>query len=255
VADLEPGQWVCALLAGGGYAQFAVAPAQQCLPIPAGLSAVQAASLPETVFTVWHNVFDQGAFQAGDTVLIHGGSSGIGVMAIQMVAALGGRAIATAGSDDKTAACRTLGAETAINYRTADFVQEVLAATDGRGADIILDMVGGDYLPRNIAAAAIGGRVLHIAYLRGARAEIDLAKVMQKQLIITGSTLRSRSVADKGRIRDRLAAQVWPAMDQGRIRPVIDAVYPLAGAADAHRRLEAAEHIGKIVLDVEGDRA
>ena len=239
---------VCALLAGGGYAEYAAAPAPQCLPVPAGLTDVEAASLPETAFTVWRNVVDLGGFQPGQTVLVHGGTSGIGVMAIQMVTALGGRAIATAGSPEKVRACLDLGAVAAIDYRTGDFVEGVLAATDGRGADIVLDMVGGDYLPRNMAAAAVGGRIIHIAFLRGARAEIDLSQVMRRQLTITGSTLRPRSVAEKGAIATRLARDVWPAIERGAIRPIVDAVFPFSRAADAHRRLEASQHIGKIVL-------
>ncbi len=248
VTEYRPGQRVCALLSGGGYAEYAAAPAAQCLPVPAGLTDVEAASLPETAFTVWHNIFDQGGFAPGQTVLIHGGASGIGVMAIQMVTALGGRAIATAGTERKAAACRDLGARPAIDYRTEDFVEAVKAATAGRGADIILDMVGGDYLPRNMAAAAVGGRIHHIAFLRGARTEIDLAKVMMKRLIITGSTLRARSVADKGEIATQLAVQVWPAIARGAIRPVVDSVFPFSRAADAHRRMESSLHIGKIVL-------
>jgi len=248
VTGWSTGQTVCALLAGGGYAEYATAPALQCLPIPRGLSEVEAAGLPETAFTVWHNIVDLGGFQRGDSVLIHGGSSGIGVMAIQMVAALGGRAIATAGSAQKVQTCLDLGAVAAVDYRSEDFVEAVKAATDGRGVDIILDMVGGDYLPRNIAAAAVGGRILHIAFLRGAKAEVDLSRVMQKRLVITGSTLRPRSVAEKGEIAFRLARSVWPAIESGVIRPVIDSVFPFAQAADAHRRMETSQHIGKIML-------
>lgn len=252
VAGWSVGQRVCALLAGGGYAQYAIAPAPQCLPVPDGLTDVEAASLPETAFTVWRNVFDLGGFQAGDSVLVHGGASGIGVMAIQMVTTLGGRVIATAGGERKVRACLDLGAVAAADYRTEDFVKVVEAATEGRGADIVLDMVGGDYLPRNIAAAAAGGRIVHIAFLRGAKAELDLSLVMRKRLTVTGSTLRACSVAEKGAIAASLATAVWPAIARGDIRPVIDSVFPFAQAAEAHRRMESSQHIGKIVLTPPG---
>ena len=248
VTGWSAGQSACALLPGGGYAEYATAPALQCLAIPEGLTDVEAASLPETAFTVWRNIFDLGGFRPGDSVLIHGGAGGIGVMAIQMVTALGGRAIATAGSARKVRACLDLGAVAAIDYQTEDFVEAARTATDGRGADIILDMVGGDYLPRNMAAAAAGGRIVHIAFLRGAKAEIDLSRLMQKRLIITGSTLRPISVAEKGEIAAKLARTVWPAIARGAIRPVIDSVYPFDQAAEAHRRMESSQHIGKIML-------
>lgn len=252
VAGWSVGQRACALLTGGGYAQYAVAPAPQCLPIPGALTDVEAASLPETAFTVWRNVFDLGGFQTGESVLIHGGTSGIGVMAIQMVAALGGRAVATAGGQRKVRACLDLGAVAAADYRTEDFVEAALGATEGRGVDIVLDMIGGDYLPRNIAAAAEGGRIVSIAFLRGAKAELDLSLVMRKRLTLTGSTLRGCTVAEKGAIARRVAAAVWPAIARGEIRPVIDSVFPFEKAAEAHRRMESSQHIGKIVLTPPG---
>jgi putative PIG3 family NAD(P)H quinone oxidoreductase len=253
VGDLIPGQRVCALLAGGGYAEYAAAPAGQCLPVPDGLTEVEAASLPETAFTVWHNLIDHGGFQPGQTVLVHGGASGIGVMAIQMVAALGGRVIATAGSVTKVAACRSLGAE-AIDYSREDFVAAVNDATAGKGVDIVLDMVGGDYLLRNMEAAAIGGRIVHIAFLRGAKPQIDLAKLMHKRLVITGSTLRGRSVETKAAIAEALRREVWPAIASGVIRPVVDSVFEFGRAGEAHRLMEASGHIGKIVLTPTGGR-
>jgi putative PIG3 family NAD(P)H quinone oxidoreductase len=245
------GDRVCALLAGGGYAQFATAPAGQCLPVPDGLTLAEAASLPETAFTVFHNVVENGHFQPGQTVLVHGGTSGIGVMAIQMVTALGGRAIATAGSAHKAKACLDLGAIEAVNYTEQDFVKVVRLATDGRGADVILDMVGGDYLPRNMDAAAVGGRIVQIAFLRGAKAQIDLATLMQKRLVLTGSTLRTRDLATKARIAAQVRQQVWPLIGSGAIRPLIDSVFPLTQAAEAHRRMESSAHIGKIVLTLD----
>jgi putative PIG3 family NAD(P)H quinone oxidoreductase len=252
VSGFSLGQGVCALLTGGGYADYAVAPAPQCLTIPDGLSMIEAASLPETAFTVWHNVFDRASFRAGETVLVHGGTSGIGVMAIQMVSALGGQAIATAGSAQKAQACLDLGAVAAVDYTAQDFVQVVKDVTGGRGADIILDMVGGDYLPRNVDAAAIDGRIAHIAFLRGAKAQLDLPKVMQKRLIVTGSMLRGRSVADKGRIAHSLREKVWPLIAAGEIRPVVHAVFAFGEAPRAHALMESSTHIGKIVLTPTG---
>jgi len=245
-----PGDAVCALVAGGGYAEYAVAPAPQCLPVPAGLDLVSAGAMPETFFTVWSNVFDRGRLQAGETLLVHGGSSGIGTTAIQMAVALGARVLATAGSPEKCAACERLGAERAINYRTEDFVLAVGSATGNRGVDVVLDMVGGDYVPRNLELLATDGRLVQIALLGGAKAEINLWRLMQRRLTITGSTLRPRSVADKGTIAAALRRTVWPLVEQGRIRPVIHATFPLARAADAHRTMEAGAHIGKIVLTV-----
>lgn len=250
VVRLVAGQPVCALIAGGGYAEYAVAPEGQCLPVPRGLSMVEAASLPETYFTVWSNLFDRAYADAGDTVLIHGGTSGIGVAAIQLARAFGLTAIVTAGSDAKCEAARALGADVAINYKTSDFVEGVSAATGGRGVDIVLDMVGGDYLPRNIACLAESGRLVTIAVQRGATGELNLGTMMRKRLTLTGSTLRPRSVAFKTALADSLARDVWPLFDHGKLKPVIDRVYPLAEAADAHRRMEAGDHIGKIVLTV-----
>jgi len=245
------GDRVMALLTGGGYAEMAVAPAGQCLPIPGGLSMVEAAAMPETFFTVWSNVVDRGRLRAGETLLVHGGSSGIGTTAIQMARALGARVLVTAGTEAKCAACLTLGAERAINYRTEDFVDVARDCTDGRGVDLILDMVGGDYLPRNVQALAEDGRLVQIALLGGARAELDLGRLMRHRLTLTGSTLRPRPVAFKARIAASLEAQVWPLVVSGRVRPVIQATFPLERAADAHRALEQGDHVGKIVLVVD----
>jgi NADPH:quinone reductase len=244
------GDRVCALLAGGGYAEYAAAPAVQCLPCPAGLSMAQAASLPETAFTVWANVFERGGFRAGDVVLIHGGSSGIGVMAIQLVQTFGGRALVTVGSADKQRACEALGAARAVNYREEDFVEAVRAETGGAGADLILDMVGGDYLVRNLQAAAEEGRIVCIASLEGARPQTDIALIMMKRLTLTGSTLRARPVAAKGALAAALRKRVWPRIETGEVRPVIHRTLPLAQAAEAHRLMEGSSHVGKIVLEV-----
>ncbi len=242
------GERVCALLPGGGYAQYAATPAVQCLPWPAGLSAVEAASLPETAFTVWTNVFERGGFRGGDAVLIHGGSSGIGVMAIQLVRAFGGRALVTVGSADKQRACEALGAACAINYREQDFVAAVKAATGGQGADLILDMVGGDYLLRNMQAAAEEGRIVSIASLPGSAPLFDIVLMMVKRLTLTGSTLRPRPAAAKGAIARELRKRVWPLIESGTVRPVIHCALPLDQAARAHALMESSEHIGKIVL-------
>ncbi len=241
------GDSVCALLAGGGYAAYAVAPAVQCLPIPRGLSALEAASLPETLLTVWANVFHLGAFRPGDTVLIHGGTSGVGVAAIQLVSAFGGRAFATAGTEEKARTCEALGAERGIDYRAEDFVAVL---TEAGGADLILDMVGGDYLPRNLEAAAPGGRIVSIAALRGGSPPLDIGAVMRKRLTLTGSTLRARSVAEKGALCRELEKRVWPLLASGRVRPVVHAAYPIDQAAEAHRTMEASTHTGKLVLTV-----
>jgi NADPH2:quinone reductase len=246
----QPGDQACALLAGGGYAQYVAVPAVQCLPIPAGLSLTEAASLPETFFTVWTNLFDRAGCKAGDVVLIHGGTSGIGVTAIQMAKAFGARVFATAGSYDKAHACEKLGAERGINYRNEDFVQVVKDATGGHGADIVLDMVGGDYVPRNISVAADNGRIVNIAFLGGARVEVNLGQVMRKRLTLTGSTLRGRSAAEKGAIAHDLKTRIWPLLESGVIKPVVHAVFPLAQAADAHRLMAESSHIGKIVLTI-----
>jgi putative PIG3 family NAD(P)H quinone oxidoreductase len=244
------GDPVCALLAGGGYAEFAAVPAEQCLPIPTGLGMVEAASLPETLFTCWANLVDGGQLKAGETVLIHGGSSGIGTTGIQLAKALGARVFATAGSAEKCAACLELGADLAINYKEEDFVAAVKAATGKRGVDVVLDMVGGDYVRRDIDALATGGRHVSIATLGGADATIPIFRVMQKRLILTGSTLRPRSPAEKGVIAAALLKEAWPMIAAGKIKPHIHATFPLARAADAHRMLEEGQHIGKIVLTV-----
>jgi len=248
VSDFQLGEAVCALLPGGGYAEFAVASALQCLPKPDNLSFEEAASLPETVFTVWTNVFERAGFKAGDTVLIHGGASGIGVAAIQMVKALGGRAFATAGGAARARACEAIGAERGIDYKTEDFAEVVLALTDNRGVDIVLDMVGGDYLMKNERAAAVEGRIVMIAFLQGAKPAVDLNLIMQKRLTLTGSTLRGRTPVQKGAIRDALRAKIWPLIQAGQIKPVIFKTFPLAEAAQAHQLMESNTHIGKIVL-------
>ncbi len=244
------GDQVCALVSGGGYAEYCTAPAPQCLPVPEGLDLVQGAALPETFFTVWTNVFDRGALSAGERFLVHGGSSGIGTTAIQLASALGATAYATAGSEEKCSACRSLGASEAFNYRERDFVEGVLEATGGTGVDVILDMVGGDYLSRNIKCLAPGGRLVQIALLGGARTGINLAPVMMKRLTLTGSTLRPRSVAEKAAIAAALERRVWPLIAAGRVRPVLYAPFPLPQAADAHRLMESSAHIGKIMLEV-----
>jgi putative PIG3 family NAD(P)H quinone oxidoreductase len=249
-ARFQIGQPVCALLAGGGYAQYAVVPEGQCLPVPLGLSLVEAASLPETYFTVWSNLFERAFADAGDTVLVHGGTSGIGVTAILLAKAFGLTVFVTVGSDEKGAAARELGADLAINYRTEDFTEVALKATGGRGVDIVLDMVGGDYLPRNVAALAENGRHVSIAFQRGPRGELDLMQVMRKRLTLSGSMLRPRSVDYKSAVADSLANDVWPLFAHGKLRAVIDSTFPLERAADAHRRMEAGEHVGKIVLEV-----
>ena len=243
------GDEVCALLPGGGYAEYVATPAAHALPVPAGLSLRAAACLPETFFTVWTNVFDRGRLQAGERFLIHGGTSGIGTTAIQLAAARGARVFATAGSDDKCQACLDLGAERAINYRTEDFVAAMRA--EG-GANLILDMVGGEYLPRNVKALADDGRLVQIAFLSGPSVELNFAQVMVRRLTITGSTLRPRSVAAKAAIAQALEAEVWPLLATGRVAPVIDSEFPLDEAAAAHARLETSAHIGKIVLKVSG---
>lgn len=245
-----PGDQVLALVSGGGYAEFVAVPAPQCLPVPRGLTLVEAAAIPETFFTVWTNLVDRGRLSRGEILLVHGGSSGIGTTAIQIARALGARVIVTAGSAEKCAACERLGAERAINYRTEDFVAVAREYTGGHGTDVILDMVGGDYLPRNVELLAIEGRLVQIALLRGAKAELDLNAVMRRRLTITGSTLRPQSVAAKGAIAHELETHIWPLLAEGTIRPVIHATLPLERAADAHRLLEQGDHIGKVVLTV-----
>jgi NADPH2:quinone reductase len=248
-AGLKVGDRVCALVAGGGYAQRCVAPVGQCLPVPAGLSDIEAASLPETFFTVWSNVFDRARLKSGETLLIQGGSSGIGVTAIQMAKAAGATVIATAGSDDKCAACLQLGADHAINYRSADFVDEVNRISAGRGADVILDMVAGDYVARELKCLAEDGRLVFIAVQGGVEAKIDAGVVLRRRLTITGSTLRPRPVEFKAAIAASLRATVWPWIESGAIRPAIFKVFPAGQAAAAHTLMESNEHIGKLVLE------
>jgi len=246
----KKGDLVCALVQGGGYAEYCAAPAMQCLPVPAGLSAVEAASLPETFFTVWSNVFDRARLSGEETILVQGGTSGIGVTAIQIAAAFGHRVFATAGSDEKCRACEALGASRAINYRSEDFVEVVKNETAGRGADVILDMVGGDYVPREIDCLADDGRLAVIALLGGSKASVDLGQVLRRRLTITGSTLRPRSVAFKADIAGKLREHVWPLLEAKRVNPVIYKVFPLEEAVQAHTLMEASTHIGKIVLQV-----
>jgi putative PIG3 family NAD(P)H quinone oxidoreductase len=245
------GDAVCALVSGGGYAEYCSVPAVQCLPIPKGLDAVQAAALPETFFTVWANVFERGRLRAGEALLVHGGTSGIGTTAIQLARAFGARVLATAGSPEKCAACRALGAERAIDYRREDFVDAVRQATGGRGVDVVLDMVGGAYIPRDLEALAPEGRLVFIAFLGGPKAEVNFLPLLQRQLTITGSLLRPRAVEEKGRLARALREKVWPLLESGRVRPVIDSTFPLERAEAAHRRMESGGHIGKIVLTVE----
>ncbi len=252
VIGWRAGDKVCALVNGGGYAQFALAPASQCLPIPAGLSLLEAAALPEACFTVWHNLFQRAKLTAGETLLVHGGSSGIGTTAIQMALALGVKVFATAGSPDKCRACERLGAQ-AINYRELDFVAEIKAKTQGRGADVILDMVGGDYVQANLAAAAKEGRIVNIAFLQGSRINVDLMPLMLKRLTLTGSTLRAQSTEQKALIAGALLTQVWPLIEQRKIQPQIFASFPLARVDEAHQLMESGRHIGKIILEVAHD--
>jgi putative PIG3 family NAD(P)H quinone oxidoreductase len=248
VAEWHEGDQICALVAGGGYAEYCVAPAPQCLPVPRGLSLIDAAGLPETFFTVWSNVFDRGRLAAGESFLVHGGSSGIGTTAIQLADAFGARVFATAGSPEKCAVCVELGAERAIDYRREDFTVIVKEVTQGRGVDVILDMVGGPYVEKNLRALAVEGRLLQIAFLQGSKVTLDLAHVMVRRQTITGSTLRPRPVADKAAIANRLREKVWPLIEAGKVRPIIDRTFPLAEAAAAHRLMESSRHIGKILL-------
>jgi NADPH2:quinone reductase len=244
----KPGDEVCALLTGGGYAEYAVTPAPQCLPIPAGVSMVQAASLPETFFTVWLDVFELGGLQEGEALLVHGGSSGIGITAIQLARALGSKVFVTAGSQEKCNACTALGANAAINYRTTDFEPTVRDLTANRGVDVILDMVGGSYTLRNLRSLAPRGRLVFINYMESNQTEIDIGLVMTKQLLITGSGLRQQTVERKAEIARKLEDRVWPLIAAGKIKPVIDSLYRLEDVAEAHRRMESSAHIGKIVL-------
>jgi len=249
-SGIRVGDKVCALVAGGGYAEYAVAPASQCLPVPDGLDMMEAAALPETFFTVWTNVFDRGRLKAGETLLVHGGASGIGTTAIQMASAMGSRVFVTAGSEEKCRICEALGAELAINYREQDFVEACRSATSGRGVDVILDMVAGDYLPRDVELAAVEGRIVIIAFLGGTRAELDWRPVMVKRLTITGSTLRRQSVAAEAEIARSLRDRVWPLIESGRIRPQVYKVFDLSAVAEAHRLMDSGEHSGKILLRV-----
>jgi len=242
------GDKVMSLVAGGGYAQYCIAQDAQAMAVPPSLAIAEAGAIPETLMTVWHNVFERGALKAGETLLIHGGSSGIGTMAIQLAKAFGAKVIVTVGSKEKADACLKLGADRAINYKTEDFVAEVKAATSGAGANVILDMVGGDYIERNYAAAAVDGRVVQIAFLGGPKATVNFTGLMVKRLTHTGSTLRPRSNADKAAMVAAIEARVMPLLREGRIKPLMDSSFPLEKAADAHRRMETSEHIGKIVL-------
>ncbi len=244
------GDRVMSLVAGGGYAQYCIAQDAQAMAVPQALSMNEAGAIPETLMTVWHNVFERGALAPGETLLIHGGSSGIGTMAIQLAKAFGSKVIVTVGSKDKADACLKLGADHAVNYKTGDFVAEVKAATSGAGANVILDMVGGDYIERNYEAAAIDGRIVQIAFLGGPKATVNFAKLMVKRLHHTGSTLRPRSNADKAAMVRAIEDKVVPLLREGRIKPLMDSTFPLQKAADAHRRMESSEHIGKIVLTV-----
>jgi NADPH2:quinone reductase len=247
-AGMKVGDRVCALVSGGGYAQLCIAPTGQCLPQPAGLTDTQAASLPETLFTVWQNLFEIAKLRAGETVLVHGGTSGIGVTAIQLAKALGAKVIATAGSDDKCKACIELGADHAVNYRTQDFAAEAKRLTEGRGVDVVLDMVAGDYLGREIDCIATDGRIAIIAVQGGTKSTIDSGAVLRKRVTISGSTLRPRSVAYKSGLAQALRERVWPLIEAGRFKPVIHRVFPAAEAAAAHALMESGQHVGKIVL-------
>ena len=248
VSSWRVGDAVCALLAGGGYADYCAVPAPLCLPVPAGIEVVDAAALPEVVLTVWTNVFERGGLVAGETLLVHGGSSGIGTMAIQLAGAFGSRVFVTAGSAEKCAACEALGAERALNYREVDFVEAARAAAGDGGVDGILDMVGQDYLQRNLELLNLDGRLVIIALMSGAQAEINLATLMRRRLFVTGSTLRARTVEQKTAVVDAVRGRVWPLFDTGRLRPVIHQRFPLSQAADAHRLMEASTHIGKLLL-------
>jgi NADPH2:quinone reductase len=246
----KPGDKVCALVHGGGYAEYCVAPEVQALPVPKGLSLVEAASLPETFFTVWGNVYDRGRLAPGESLLVQGGTSGIGVTAIQMARATGNRVFATAGSEEKCAACVRLGAEKAINYRTQDFAAEIKAATGGKGVNVILDMVAGDYVPKELKILADEGRLVFIAFLGGHKTELDVNELMRRRLTITGSTLRPRPVEFKGYVARNLREKIWPLIEAGKIKPEIYKIFPLAKASEAHRLMETSEHIGKLVLTV-----
>ena len=250
VGDELLGQPVCALVAGGGYAEYCAAPAGQCLPVPEALSMQEAAALPETLFTVWHNLFERGYAKEGERALVHGGTSGIGSMAIKLGALFGLTVYVTCGSDEKCAAARALGATEAINYKSADFVEEIKRLTGGEGVHVVLDMVGGDYVPRNLDCLAPDGRHVSIAFQRGMTAEIPIVRIMQRRLVLTGSTLRARDSGFKALLADEIARNVWPMVEEGELKPAIDRVFPLAEAAAAHERMEAGDHVGKIILDI-----
>jgi putative PIG3 family NAD(P)H quinone oxidoreductase len=250
VTDWHAGEHVCALVAGGGYAEYCVAPAPQCLATPAGMASVKAAAIPETFFTVWSNVFERGRLRAGETLLVHGGSSGIGTTAIQLGRAFGARVFATAGSAEKCAACERLGAERAINYHDVDFVAAIRELTAGRGVDVVLDIVGGEYVARNVELLALDGRLVQIAVLGGARAQINMVPILQRRLTITGSTLRARPVPEKAAIARAVHDRVWPLLESGAVAPVVFQTFPLRDAATAHRVMESSAHIGKLVLVV-----
>ncbi|MBT8367993.1 MAG: NAD(P)H-quinone oxidoreductase [Deltaproteobacteria bacterium] len=241
---------VCALTNGGGYAEYVAVPAGQCLPVPEGLPVEEAAALPETFFTVWANVFDRARLKPGETFLVHGGSSGIGTTAIQLAKSMGAKVFTTAGSAEKCASCQRLGADVAVNYTEQDYVKVLKEATDGQGVDVILDMVGGDYVARNLELAAMDGRMVSISFLKGSRVEIDMMHILRKRLIITGSTLRPRSAEAKAGIAQNLRAQVWPLIESGKIKPLIAARFPLADVYEAHKLMESSIHIGKIILTV-----
>src|SRR4051794_23895370 len=250
VHEFHVGDAVCALVAGGGYAEYCTAPAPQCLPAPRALDLTAAAAIPETFFTVWTNVFERGRLQAGESLLVHGGSSGIGTTAIQLARARGARVFATAGSPEKCAACERLGAERAIDYRREDFVAVARECTGGRGVDVVLDMVGGAYFARNIEALALEGRLVEIATLQGVKTELNIQTIMQRRLTITGSTLRARPIADKAAIARAVHLHVWPLIESGAVKPIVHATFPLRAAAEAHRVMESSAHIGKLVLVV-----
>jgi putative PIG3 family NAD(P)H quinone oxidoreductase len=250
VHHYKVGQEVCALVAGGGYAAYCVAPEPQVLPVPKGLSLIEAAAIPETFFTVWTNLFERGGLKAGEITLIHGGSSGIGTTAIQLAKAFGARVFTTAGSREKCQACEKLGADITIEYKREDFAEVIKGKTAGRGVDVILDMVGGDYFQRNINSLAMDGRLVSISFLRGAQVEVNFMPVMRNRLTLTGSTLRPRSVQEKGAIAAALHAKVWPLIEKGTVKPLIERTFPLTEAAAAHRLLESSSHVGKIVLTV-----
>ena len=250
VTDWAVTDKVCALTNGGGYAEYVTVPAGQCLPVPAALAADEAAALPETFFTVWANVFELGALKAGESLLVHGGSSGIGTTAIQMAKSSGAKVFTTAGSEAKCEACRRLGADIVINYHQQDYVEVIQTTTGGKGVDVILDMVGGDYVDRNFKAASLGGRIVNIAFMRGSRVEVDMLPVLFKRLIVTGSALRPRSASEKAAIAQKLRQNIWPLIERGDIKPLIAARFPLKDAPEAHRLMESGKHIGKIILAV-----